>query len=77
MRPLSSSQELHRLQEVKQSPVKPEEGQEMAEKIGAEGYYECSSKTKEGVREIFEAATRAALANRRICGRNRRICQIF
>ena len=50
---------------MKQRPVRTEEGQEMADKIGARGYYECSSKTKEGVREIFEAATRAALANKR------------
>ena len=62
---------------MKQRPVKTEEGQEMAEKIGAKGYYECSSKTKEGVREIFEAATRAALANKRCGGKKRRFCRIF
>ena len=64
---------------MKQLPVKIEEGLEMAEKIGAMGYYECSSKTKEGVREIFEAATRAALANKRFkCkGKKRRFCRIF
>ena len=63
---------------MKQLPVKTEEGQEMAEKIGAKGYYECSSKTKEGVREIFEAATRAALANKCKCeGKKRRFCRIF
>ena len=63
---------------MKQLPVRAEEGQEMAEKIGAKGYYECSSKTKEGVREIFEAATRAALANKRKSGgKNLRICQMF
>ena len=33
----------------------------MAEKIGAYGYLECSAKTKDGVREVFETATRAAL----------------
>ena len=62
---------------MKQLPVKTEEGKEMAEKIGAKGYYECSSKTKEGVREIFEAATRAALANKRCEGKKRRFCRIF
>ena len=63
---------------MKQLPVRPEEGQEMAEKIGAKDYYECSSKTKEGVREIFEAATRAALANKQKSeGKKLRICQIF
>lgn len=44
-----------------QEPVKAEEGRAMAEKIGAYGYLECSAKTKEGVREVFETATRAAL----------------
>ena len=46
---------------MKQEPVKPEEGRAMAEKINAYAYLECSAKTKEGVREVFEQATRAAL----------------
>ncbi len=33
----------------------------MAEKINAYHYLECSAKTKEGVRDVFETATRAAL----------------
>ena len=33
----------------------------MADKINAYSYLECSAKTKEGVREVFETATRAAL----------------
>ncbi len=37
----------------------------MAEKIGAVGYLECSAKTKEGVREVFEHAARAALARKK------------
>ncbi|NWI39890.1 RHOA protein, partial [Leptocoma aspasia] len=47
------------------SPVKPEEGRDMANRIGAFGYMECSAKTKDGVREVFEMATRAALQARR------------
>ncbi|XP_076039887.1 ras-like GTP-binding protein Rho1 isoform X2 [Oratosquilla oratoria] len=50
------------LQKMKQEPVKPEEGRTMAEKINAFAYLECSAKTKEGVREVFETATKAALA---------------
>ena len=49
------------LAKMKQEPVKPDEGRSMAEKINAFGYLECSAKTKEGVREVFETATRAAL----------------
>jgi len=45
----------------KKGPVSCEEGEEMKAKIGAVGYHECSAKTKEGVREVFETATRAAL----------------
>ncbi|KAG9333765.1 hypothetical protein JZ751_010208 [Albula glossodonta] len=46
-------------------PVKPEEGRDMANRISAFGYLECSAKTKDGVREVFEMATRAALQVRK------------
>lgn len=49
------------LAKMKQEPVKTEEGQAMAIKIQAYDYIECSAKTKEGVRQVFETATRAAL----------------
>ncbi|XP_027709211.1 transforming protein RhoA-like isoform X1 [Vombatus ursinus] len=53
------------LTKKKQEPVKPEEGRDMADRIGAFGYMECSAKTKEGVRVVFEMAARAALRARR------------
>ena len=37
------------------------QGEEIRKKIGAYKYLECSAKTNEGVREVFEHATRAAL----------------
>ncbi|EDR10433.1 uncharacterized protein LACBIDRAFT_148214, partial [Laccaria bicolor S238N-H82] len=37
------------------------QGQEVARKIGARHYVECSSRTGEGVREVFQTATREAL----------------
>ena len=37
------------------------QGQDIAKKIGAKHYVECSSKTGEGVREVFQLATREAL----------------
>ncbi|KAJ8916350.1 hypothetical protein NQ315_005047 [Exocentrus adspersus] len=49
------------LKKMKQEPVKPQDGRSMAEKINAFAYLECSAKSKEGVREVFENATRAAL----------------
>ncbi|XP_052678600.1 ras-like GTP-binding protein RHO [Crassostrea angulata] len=53
------------LMKMKQEPVRPEDGRAMAEKINAYGYLECSAKTKEGVREVFENATRAALQTKK------------
>lgn len=50
---------------LQQEPVKSEEGRDMAGRIAAFGYMECSAKTKDGVREVFEMATRAALQARR------------
>jgi Ras homolog gene family, member A len=43
------------------APVKVEEGRAMAERIQAKAYLECSAKTKEGVRAVFETATKASL----------------
>lgn len=53
------------LQKMKQEPVKIDEGRAMSEKIGAFGYLECSAKSNEGVREVFETATRAALQTKK------------
>lgn len=36
-------------------------GEEIRKKVGAQKYLECSAKTNDGVREVFEHATRAAL----------------
>lgn len=56
---------IRELQKMKQQPVTNEDGQAMADKIGAYGYLECSARTKEGVREVFELATRAALQTKK------------
>jgi GTPase SAR1 family protein len=53
------------LMKMKHEPVRAESGRAMAEKIGAVGYLECSARTKEGVREVFEFAGRSALMRRR------------
>ncbi|KAI9016800.1 P-loop containing nucleoside triphosphate hydrolase protein [Hyaloraphidium curvatum] len=52
------------LAKTHQKPVPYEEGRAVAQKIGAYTYLECSAKTGEGVREVFENATRAALTVR-------------
>jgi len=55
----------HELAKMKQAPVAVEEAKAMAEKIGAYNYLECSAKTKDGVRDVFECATRAALIQKK------------
>lgn len=52
---------IEELKRTSQRPVTTEEGQAVAQKIGAQKYLECSAKTQQGVREVFEHATRAAL----------------
>jgi len=49
------------LRKTNQKPITPEEGEAIRKKIEAEKYVECSAKTNEGVREVFEIATRHAL----------------
>ena len=62
------------LQKMNQAPLKADEGKRMADTISAVAYLECSAKTKEGVREVFEQATRAALVVRR---KKRRPCTLL
>ncbi|XP_050414269.1 ras-like GTP-binding protein RHO isoform X1 [Patella vulgata] len=53
------------LAKMKQQPVAYDEGKSMSEKIGAAAYVECSARTKDGVREVFETATRQALSKKK------------
>ena len=50
-----------------QNLVRTEEGRAMAKKIGAFAYLECSAKNRDGVREVFDMATRAALQRKGCC----------
>jgi len=62
------------LSKMKQELVKSGDGSLMCERIKAYTYLECSAKTKEGVRDVFTTAARAALmTNER---RNKRNCCI-
>ena len=45
------------------------QGMAVAHKIGAKHYLECSARTGEGVREVFQYATRAALLSRTKSGK--------
>ena len=48
-----------------QKPVSSDEAQNLALKIKAFAYLECSAKTREGVVEIFENAARASMSSRK------------
>lgn len=52
------------------------QAEEVRKKIGAGKYLECSAKTNEGVREVFEHATRAALLTRK-SGKGKKKCLIL
>uniref|UniRef100_A0AC35U7Z5 Ras-like GTP-binding protein Rho1 n=1 Tax=Rhabditophanes sp. KR3021 TaxID=114890 RepID=A0AC35U7Z5_9BILA len=53
------------MRKMRQEPVRYEQGVAMSQQIGAYAYIECSAKTRDGVREVFETATRAALTSRK------------
>jgi Ras family protein A len=59
----------------KKEAVKFDDGRAMAERIGAACYLECSAKENDGVREVFEAATRAALRGKK--KKRRYLCEIM
>ena len=58
---LRNNENVTKSNQMDKKQVRSEEGQEMAEKIKAKAYLECSAKTKDGVRLVFEAAARASL----------------
>uniref|UniRef100_A0A914EPJ2 Uncharacterized protein n=1 Tax=Acrobeloides nanus TaxID=290746 RepID=A0A914EPJ2_9BILA len=58
-------QTIRDLASYNREPVKPEQGRAIAKQIGAYAYLECSAKTKEGIREVFERATQAAFQQKK------------
>jgi Rho family protein len=51
------------------TPITPEEGEAVAREIGARAYLECSSRTGQGVAEVFDEALRLCLKGRRSSSR--------
>jgi len=56
---------IQELAKTSQKPVTEQEGEAVRKVIRAERYLECSAKSGEGVREVFEHATRCALMQKK------------
>ncbi|MEQ2276805.1 hypothetical protein XENORESO_010588, partial [Xenotaenia resolanae] len=59
----SDENAIEMLAKIQQARFTFEDGKEMAQRISAYSYQECSAKAKDGVRQVFEMAARAALTN--------------
>jgi len=61
----------------KEKPVTTEQGQQVAALIKAYAYLECSSRTREGVQQVFETATLASLHKHKSRSSSRAKCRIL
>mmetsp|Transcript_29650 Transcript_29650/g.41729 ORF Transcript_29650/g.41729 Transcript_29650/m.41729 type:complete len:194 (+) Transcript_29650:52-633(+) len=57
----SDPNEVEKLKAQGQSPISTEQGNELAKKLKAIKYMECSAKTQEGLKDVFDEAVRAVL----------------
>jgi GTPase SAR1 family protein len=52
---------VQRLSDLGQRPISTEQGEELARRIGAARYLECSALTQQGLKDVFDEGVRAAL----------------
>ena len=52
---------IKQLKQQNQAPITTEQGQQLAQEIGAAGYLECSAITQEGIKQVFDKAILTAL----------------
>ena len=52
---------IEKLAKTKQKPISFKEGTKLAKEVGAVKYLECSAKTQEGLKDVFDEAIHAAL----------------
>lgn len=56
---------LEKLEKKRQAPVHTAEGQRLADELGAARFLECSAKTQQGLKAVFDAAISVALEHRK------------
>ncbi|KAI8620610.1 GTP-binding protein rho1 [Chytriomyces sp. MP71] len=56
----TNSDVVRELAKTGQAPVSAQQGADAARRIGAVAYLECSARTREGVQDLFQTATRAS-----------------
>lgn len=74
---LTDEDTLHRLMAHREKPVTNDQGEHLARKIHALAFFEVSAKTREGVSELFIAATKAALRGPSTLNRLRNACNLL
>lgn len=57
----SNEETIKKLKEHGKAPIQYQEGLNLKKIIDADDYVECSSKSMEGLKEVFDAAIRAAM----------------
>ena len=70
------AQTLKELAKMKQKPVETHEGHDMADKIGAHSYMECSAVTGVGIDEVFQEAVKAGLESSRRRKKKGKKCRV-
>lgn len=74
---VGTKKDLRKSSKNKESCVSTNEGQSVAESIGARKYVECSAKTQEHLHEVFNEAIRCVVAPPNSIRSNLRGCQIL
>lgn len=65
---------LEKLRASNQAPVTTQKGEELAKKIRAIKYLECSAKTEDGLKTVFDEAVKSVLFTSK---RRRGICNLL